>query len=89
VNRKLMVATNRTMASRLPRIDTLGHHGLTASNTAAATSNTPSRAENVLTEKMSYIQLISGLSDTRGSMPLASYSMNFSTPNQASTTTRP
>src|SRR5215208_1813406 len=53
VNRKLIVAANNTIASPLPRIDTLGHHGLTAIKTAAATSNTPSSTENVYTEKMS------------------------------------
>ena len=41
------------MARMLPRIDAFGHHGLTASSTAAASSNTPSNAENVRTEKMS------------------------------------
>ncbi len=76
-------------ASRLPATETLGHHGLTASNTAAAISKTPSRAENVDTEKTSYTQLIKGLSDTSGTMPSASYLMNFRPPYQASTMTRP
>lgn len=45
VNMKLIVATNNMIASRLPTADTLGHHGLTASSAAAASSNTPSSAE--------------------------------------------
>ena len=72
VNRKLIVAANSRMASALPRIDSFGHHGLTAIKTAAATSNTPSSTENVYTEKMSYSQLMNGLSDTSGWMPVAS-----------------
>ena len=38
VNRKLSVATNSPTAITLPTADTLGHHGPTASSTAAATS---------------------------------------------------
>ncbi len=53
VNMKLIVARNSAIASRLPNRDTRGHQGLTASSTAAASSNTPSSAENVYTEKMS------------------------------------
>jgi hypothetical protein len=60
------------MASALPRIDTLGHQGLTAIKTAAATSNTPSRTEKVYTEKISYSQLMNGLSETSGWIPSAS-----------------
>ena len=44
---KLIVATNNPIASRLPKIDTFGHHGLTTSSTAAAISRTPNNAENV------------------------------------------
>ncbi len=47
VNMKLIVARNSMIASRLPNSETLGHHGLTASSAAAASSNTPSRAEKV------------------------------------------
>jgi hypothetical protein len=39
---------------------------LTAIKTAAATSDTPSSAENVYTEKMSFTQLMNGLSETSG-----------------------
>ena len=69
---KLIVARKSRIARMLPRIDALGHHGLTASSTAAASSNTPSNAEKVRTEKMSYSQLINGLLDTSGTMPSAS-----------------
>lgn len=77
------------MASTLPSADTRGSHGLTASSAAVASSRTPSSAENVVTEKMSYIQLIRGLFATRDSIPWASYEVNFMAPIQAITTTRP
>src|SRR5262245_57799182 len=72
VNRKLIVATNSRMASTLPAVDALGHHGLTAIKAAAPNSNTPSSTENVYTEKISYSQLMTGLSETSGAMPCAS-----------------
>jgi hypothetical protein len=69
---KLIVAAKSAIASRLPPMEIFGHHGLTASKTPAAISKTPSSAEKVCTEKISYTQLMSGLSDTRPTMPSAS-----------------
>jgi hypothetical protein len=52
VNKKLIVARNSTMASTLPTMESHGDRGLIAINTAAATSKTPSSAENVYTGRM-------------------------------------
>src|SRR5262249_48120362 len=56
---------------------------------AIVTSTTPSKFENVCTLRKLYIQLINGLCVTKGSIPFASYPVNFIRPIHPTTNTRP
>lgn len=61
VNRKLSVPQNSTIAKALPAAESLAENGRDAIRIAVAISSVPRPRATVVTLKMSYTQLISGL----------------------------
>lgn len=71
------VVRHISIAARLPMAQAYGDHARSAINLAMATSTTPNPSENCRTVQMWYIQHSIGLCRTSGSMPCASYPVNF------------
>jgi hypothetical protein len=88
-NKNDSVVRNMITAPALPSADAFADQCRSPIKIAIATSTTPSKSENVCTLRNPYNQLIKGLFATMGSIPFASYPVNFIRPIQPITKTRP
>src|SRR6266849_26235 len=88
-NKNESVVMNISTATALPIAHAFRDQGRRAINIAMEISTTPNPAANCRTVHRRYIQPNNGLCATRGSMPCASYPVNFIMPIQPMTSANP
>jgi hypothetical protein len=88
-NKNESVVRNISAATELPIAQAFRDQGRRATNIAMEISTTPNAAANCRTVHTRYIQRNNGLCATSGSMPCASYPVNFIMPIQPMTSANP